>query len=291
MEFIQKVIKNPLSLVGLIVIFFFIGIAVAAPWLAPPIRGYSAYQIPRDGFSLVPKAPNEKHPFGTAEGQYDIYYGVIWGTRTAFRVGLIVTGSITLLGVVLGTIAGYYGGLIDEIIMRIVDIFMAFSFLIAAMVLTVILGKGLNKVMMAMIFFGWMGYARLIRSSVLSAKENDYVEASKAIGAGGLRVMFKHILPNTIYPTLVMASMDIGAMVLTASTLSFLGLGAEVGYADWGQLISFARNWIIGSPGTPFEYWYTVIYPGVAIILFVLSWNLIGDALRDILDPKMRGTR
>ena len=291
MEFIQKVIKNPLSLAGLILVFFFIGIAVAAPWLAPPIQGYSAYQIPRDGFSLVPKAPNEKHPFGTAQGQYDIYYGVVWGTRTSFWVGLIVTGSITLLGVVLGTIAGYYGGLVDEIIMRIVDIFMAFPFLIAAMVLTVILGKGLNKVMMAMIIFGWMGYARLSRSSVLSAKENDYVEASKAIGAGGLRIMFKHILPNTIYPTLVMASMDIGAMVLTASTLSFLGLGAEVGYADWGQLISFARNWIIGPPGNPFKYWYTVIYPGAAIILFVLSWNLIGDALRDILDPKMRGTR
>ena len=145
MEIARKVTKNPLSLAASVIILVFMGIAIAVPWLAPPIQGHSPYQIPRDGFSLVPKPPNGKHPFGTTEGRYDIYYGVIWGTRTAFRVGLIVTGSITLIGVVIGTIAGYYGGLADEIIMLIVDIFMAFPFLIAAMVVTVILGKGLDK--------------------------------------------------------------------------------------------------------------------------------------------------
>lgn len=291
MKSIQKLIRNPLSLIGLIIIFFFLAIAVGAPWLCPPIQGHDPYSIPRDGFSMTPQPPDAEHPCGTAEGQYDIYYGVIWGARTAFRVGLIVTGSITLLGVIIGTIAGFYGGAIDEIIMRMVDVFMSFPFLVATMVLTVILGKGLDKVMTAMIVFGWPSYARLSRGSVLSAKENDYVEAAKAISAGSLRIMFRHILPNTIFPVLVMASMDIGAMVLAASTMSFLGIGAEVGYADWGQLISFARNWVIGSPGHPFEYWYTIIFPGVSIILFVLGWSLIGDAFRDILDPRMRGTR
>jgi peptide/nickel transport system permease protein len=237
----------------------------------------------------MPKSPGGKHPLGTTEGQYDIYHGVIWGTRTAFRVGLIITVSITVIGVILGTLAGYYGGMADELIMRIVDIFLAFPRLVAAMTLTTILGKGLDKVMIALIVFGWMGYARVIRSEILSLKEESYIEASRAVGAGNLRIICRHLLPNAIYPVFVMASLDIGSMVLSAATLSFLGLGAEVGYADWGQLASFTRNWIIGPPGDPLKYWYTVFYPGAAILLFVLGWNLLGDAFRDILDPKMQG--
>ncbi len=291
MRFWKKTLKNPALLAGMAIILFFVLIALAAPMLAPPEPGYTPYEIPRSGFSLTPHAPSREHPFGTTQGQYDIYYGVIWGTRTAFRVGLIVTGSIVLIGVLVGTVAGYYGGIVDEVFMRIVDIFLAFPYLIAAMTLTAVLGKGLDKVMIAMIVFGWMGYARLIRSEVLSVKENSYIEASRAIGMGNFRIIFRHVLPNAIYPVFVMASMDIGSMVLWASTLSFLGLGAEMGYADWGQLISFARNWIIGPPDNPFMYWYTIVYPGMAILLFVLGWNLVGDAFRDILDPRMRGMR
>jgi len=302
MKTLKRLVKNPISLLGLIIVLFFIIIAIAAPYLAPPARPHEPYRIPRDGYLATPKPPRaeawqtfppdwKEHPFGTSEGQYDIYYGIVWGTRTAFWVGLIVTGSIAFIGIILGSISGYYGGWVDELMMRMTEIFMAFPFLVAAMVLTTILGKGLDKVMIALIVFGWPTYARLVRGDILSVKENYYVEAAKALGARNLRIIFKHVLPNAIYPVFVLATLDVGSMVLTASALAFLGLGSELGYADWGQMISFARNWILGTHDNPLAYWYTVIYPGIAILLFVLGWNLLGDAFRDILDPRMRGTR
>ena len=289
MKTLLALIRKPISLAGLIMVLFFIVIAIIAPFLAPPREGYHAHEIPRDGFSAFPKPPSDTHPFGTAQGQYDIFYGVIWGTRSAFLVGLTVTFSIALIGVVVGVVSGYFGGTIDNLLMRVTDVFLGFPFLIAAMTLSAVLGRGLDKVMIAMIAFGWMSYARVIRSEVLSVRETDYLQAARAIGVGHTRMILRHVLPNSIYAILVMASMDIGSMVLWASTLSFLGLGAPVGYADWGQLISMARNWIVGPPGNPFAYWYTVVYPSAAILLFVLAWNLIGDSLRDILDPRMKG--
>ena len=191
----------------------------------------------------------------------------------------------------IGTIAAFYGRIVEEIIMRIVDIFMTMPFLVAAMVLVSILGSGLDKVMIALIAFGWMGYARLIRGEIKGIKALEYITAARALGAGDLRLILRHILPNAIYPVFVMATMQIGAMVLTAAALSFLGLGAEPGYADWGQLISYARNWMIGSAGNSSAYWYTVIFPGVTIVLFGLAWNLVGDGFRDIMDPRMQGSR
>jgi peptide/nickel transport system permease protein len=286
---IVRLVKTPISFAGLAMVLFFVSVAVAAPFLAPPRAGYEAYEIPRDGFSAFPKPPNEKYPFGTTQGQYDIFYGVVWGTRSAFLVGFAVTGSIALIGVVVGTLSGYFGGVLDDLLMRITDVFLAFPFLIAAMTLTAVLGRGLDKVMIAMIAYGWMSYARVVRAEVLSVKQMAYVEAARAVGIGHVRMILRYVLPNSIYVVLVMASMDIGSMVLWASTLSFLGLGAPMGHADWGQLISMARNWIVGPPGDPFAHWYTVVYPSAAILLFVLAWNLIGDTLRDILDPRMKG--
>jgi peptide/nickel transport system permease protein len=202
-----------------------------------------------------------------------------------------VTLGSALIGLVLGSIAGFYGRALDEVIMRITDIFMTMPFLIAAMVLVTVLGTGLDNVMIALVAFGWMTYARLIRADIKKTKEFDYVQAAKATGAGDARIILRHVLPNTIFPVFVMATMDIGSMVLTAAALSFLGLGAELGYADWGQMISFARNWMSGVHGNPAEYWYTLVFPGIAILLFVLGWNLMGDGLRDILDPRLRGSR
>lgn len=287
MQIIKTLLKNPLSLVGSILLLFFLSVAIGAPWLAPPRQGFSPYEIPRDGFSVTPEPPNDRHPFGTSQGQYDIYYGVVWGTRTALKAGLIVTGSCAFIGVILGTLAAFYGGLLDDIIMRIVDIFMSFPYLVAALALASILGRGLVQSMIAMIAFAWMTYARLIRSEILSVKEESYIEAAEALGAGDLRVIGKHILPNSIYPVFITASLDIGSMVIWLSSLSFLGVGAPVGYADWGQLVSYSRNWIVGIGGSPFRYWYTFVYPGAALFFFVLSFNLIGDAFRDILDPKL----
>ncbi len=287
---IHKLVTNPLSLIGIVLIVFFVVIAVIAPWITKPEYG-NPYIIPRDGYSSTPQAPSVNHPLGTTEGQYDIFYGIVWGTRTAFRIGLIVVAGIVLIGVTLGALAGYYGGVIDEIIMRLTDIFLTFPFLVAAMVMVVLLGRGLNHVMIALVVFGWMGYARMIRGDILAIKEIDYVAAARALGASDFRIIFRHVLPNAIYPVFVMSTMDIGSMVLTAAALSFLGLGSQVGYADWGQMISFARNWILGTDTNPLAYWYTVVYPGLAIVLFVLGWNLVGDAFRDILDPRMRGSR
>ena len=286
-EVLKRLLKNKISLLGILIILFFIVVATFAPWIAPPQDEDEPYLIPRAGWSIEPQPPGEDYIFGTTEGQYDIFYGIVWGTRTAFKIGLVVVGISTTIGIILGTIAAYYGGWIDEILMRITDIFMSIPFIIATIVLVTILGQGLTNVMIALITFSWMSTARLMRSQVLSVKEDEFVQAALALGASDFRIIFRHIILNTIFPVVIQASMRMGSMVITASTLSFLGVGTPEGYADWGQMISFARNWILGVEGNPLNYWYTLIIPGTAITLFCLSWNLVGDAFRDILDPKL----
>ena len=286
----RRFFRNPTSVLGFGLVFLFVLVAVLAPVLAPPERNQrDPYMIPRDGFAMEPKPPSTAHPFGTTEGQYDLFYGVIWGTRTAFYVGLAVTAVTVLVGLTIGSIAGYNGGWVDEILMRIVEIFMAFPFLLAAITMSAVLqariGRGVIAGMVALMVFGWTTYARLIRGDILTVKERDYTLAARSVGAGHFRILTRHIIPNAIYPTMVTASMDIGSYVLSFAALSFLGLGAEVGYADWGQLISFARNWI----PTLSTHWYIVVFPGVAILLFVLGWNLMGDALRISWIPGCRG--
>ena len=284
----SRIVKNPLALTGIIIIFTFIVIAAFAPLIAPVPEGHvQPYMIPRDGYSPIPQPPDEEHIFGTTQGQYDIFYGVIWGTRSAFHVALVVIAIVVAIGVVLGSLAGYFGGIIDEVIMRITDIFLSFPALILAMAIVAAMGPSLRTVIIALTVVSWPSYARLIRGDILQVREEDYIEASRGIGASNARVIMRHALPNSIYPTLVMASLDIGAIVLAASALSFLGLGAPEGYADWGQLTAFARNWIVGPLDNPLKYWYSVVIPGLFILFFVLGWNLLGDAFRDILDPRM----
>jgi len=286
--FLYQLRRNPLSIAGLSILLIFMCIAIFAPVIAPAPEGHrNPDQIPRDGYSPTPQPPSEEHIFGTTQGQYDIYYGVIWGTRSAFKVGLIVISSVLLIGIALGSIAGYFGGVIDEIIMRITDVFLAFPPLILAMAITVALGRSLDSVIVALIIVSWPSYTRLVRGDILAVREEDYVEATRGIGSSHLRTIVRHILPNSIYPTLIMASLDIGAVVLAAAALSFLGLGAPEGYPDWGQMVGFARNWIVGPSGNPFAYWYAVTIPGLFILFFVLGWNLLGDAFRDILDPRL----
>ncbi len=287
-DIIKRLFTNKLSVFGIVIVFFFAIVAIFAPWIAPPADPDEPYDIPRSGWKITPTPPDADNIFGTTEGSYDIFYGMVWGSRTAFRIGFIVVGISTLIGIFVGTISAYYGGWFDEIMMRITDIFMSIPFLVAALVLTAILGKGLDKVMVALIVFGWMGTARLMRSQVLEIKAEEFIDAAYALGAGDTRIIFKHVLLNSIFPVLIQACMRMGSMVITAATLSFLGVGAPPGYADWGQMISFARNWIIGAQGNPLTYWYTLMIPGTAILLFSLSWNLIGDAFRDILDPKLQ---
>ena len=308
---ITGVFSNPLSIAGLSLITFFILVAAFAPAIAPPMpNARDPYFIPRDGYSPVPQPPGtvwEKtapptafwmklfgqeqwtHLFGTASGQWDIFYAVVWGTRTAIKVGLLIVGATLLVGVIVGAVSGFYGGAIDNILMRIVEVFYAFPFLMAALtlsaILTPVIGKGIWPATIALVTFGWMTYARLVRGDVLSIKEREFIMAARVTGAKDTRILARHIVPNAIYPTLVLASLNVGDVVISFAALSFLGVGVEVGYADWGQIISFARNFI----PQLFVYWYILVFPGVALILFVMGFNLMGDALRDIMDPKMRG--
>ena len=285
-----KVLKHrPMSMLGFAIIGCFLSVAILAPVIAPPEAGTrDEYIIPQTGYSPDPVRPSKDHWFGTTEQQYDLYYGMVWGTRTAFKVALKVVGFSVCIGVLLGGAAGFYGGWVDEIIMRFTDVVLAFPDLVLAVVIVAIMGPSLEHVMYAVMSVSWPSYARLMRGDVMSVKERDFVAAARALGASDSRILFRHIIPNSIYPVLVVASLSTGSVVITAAALSFLGLGAPVGYADWGQLISLSRNWILGSSGNPFEYWHTVFIPGIAIFLFVLGWNLMGDAVRDILDPRQK---
>jgi len=363
---LHRVKRSPLSILGMAIVIFFTFVAVLAPVIAPPVF-LDPFSVWRDGFTTIPKPPGTPlatglfgqmarakgytvHLWGSESGDYDIFYGCIWGTITAFRIGLLVTAVSLIIGLLIGAIAGYYGGVIDEIMMRFTDIIFAFPGLVLAIALVVTLpnslplelsqfifptvifiavtiitssilkmssGKSLllgficavafaaldalvlnraplwlyhiplnnlDKSLIALTIVGWPGYARLIRGEVLRVRIEDYVEASKAVGCSDFRILFRHILPNSIYAILITASLDIGGVVLLAAALSFLGIGAPRGYADWGQMISFARNYVT----LGMQYWYTFFIPGFFIFLFVLGWNLLGDAFRDILDPTLR---
>jgi peptide/nickel transport system permease protein len=308
---VRGMFRNSLSIAGMVLIALFILVAAAAPVLAPPLNPDDPYTIPRDGFKSEPRPPMTEwkrnqpdipfwytpltgrtewvHLMGTTSGQWDVYYGVIWGARTAFIVGLVIVLVSALIGITVGSISSFYGGRVDDILMRITEVFMAFPYIMAALTLSSILvprmGRGVYSAMTALTVFGWMSYARLVRGDILSVKERDYVLAARVIGARDGRILTRHILPNAIFPTLVYASLDLGSIVLSFAALSFIGVGTELGYADWGQLLSFARSWI---PNLT-TYWYIVVFPGIALVMFCLGWNLLGDALRDVLDPSMRG--
>ncbi len=312
--------RNPLALVGTAIVIFYVLVAIFAPaltadrmgrnclrdlglkrteavrvlrnplhpvfWratLAPP---KSCYRIPRKGYSPVPKPPSKKYPLGLAGGGYDIYYGLVWGTRTAFYVGILVVGIALLIGILIGGASGFLGGWVDNLLMRFTDVIYAFPGLVLVMVVVTIFGRSLTTIMLAIAVVAWPTYARMLRGNILKTKAQDYVDAARALGAGGLRIFFKHVLPNSIGPLIILASLDIGSIVLSVAALSFLGLGPGVGFADWGQMVNFARGWIVGPPGEPLKYWYTWVWPSLMIALFVLGWNLLGDAVRDALDPR-----
>jgi peptide/nickel transport system permease protein len=285
---LHRIFRNPAAIIGFSLILFFAAMAIFAPQIAPPQYEHNPYLMPHKGFSPTPKPPGETHIFGTASGQYDIFYGVVWGTRTAFKIGLFVVGIAALIGVTLGAISGYYGGIVDEVLMRVVDVMWAIPTLVLAMTIVVAFGRGLDKIMIALALVGWRWYVRVIRSEILTLRDQDFVQAAKIMGVSDIKIILRHIIPNAIYPVLIMATMDVGSMVITASFMSFIGLGAPKGFADWGQMVALARNYIVGPPDDPLKFWYAIVFPGGCIVLFVLGWNLIGDALRDAFDPKLR---
>jgi peptide/nickel transport system permease protein len=228
------------------------------------------------------QAPSIDHPFGTDELGRDVFKRVLLGAKISLQTALVAVGLALLIGVPLGAIAGYYGGMIDEIIMRITDIFLGFPPLLLAIAISSFLGPSLKNAMLAIALSWWPWYTRIVRGQAVSLKERQFVKAARAIGTKSSTILYKHIVPNAIAPIMVQTSMDIGGVILTIASLSFLGLGAQPPTPEWGLMVSTSRNYFLNG------WWYS-IFPGLAIFFTVLVFNLLGDGLREILDPKTRG--
>ncbi|RKS81777.1 peptide/nickel transport system permease protein [Haloarcula quadrata] len=231
------------------------------------------------------EAPSLAHPFGTDGSARDVFSRVLYGGRFSLSIGFIVVFITAAIGLVYGAIAGYYGGRVDEVMMRTLDLIFAFPGLLLALIIVAVLGKGYWELVLAFTAFGWAGYARLIRGEILKVKENEYVMAAKALGARDRRVIFRHVVPNAVAPLVVQASLSIGTVVIGVAALGFLGLGLPPGSAEWGTMLDQTRETIVQGPGGTIPWWVTV-FPGGAIFLFVMSMNLIGDGINDALDAQ-----
>jgi peptide/nickel transport system permease protein len=276
---VRLVWRNPLTAVGSSVTLLLILVALLAPWIAPYPQDVSKSHI-KEQFH----PPSLNHPFGTDELGRDVFSRVIYGSRISLEVGILAIGLALLIGIPLGVIAGSSGGLLDEVIMRVTDTFLSFPSLLLAMAISAMLGPNLRNAMIAIAISWWPWYTRLLRGEAIAVKERDFVAAARAVGASWGRVIFKHVLPNSLTPIIIQASMDFGSIILTCASLSFLGLGAQPPTPEWGLMISTGRTFFL-------THWWIVTFPGIAIFIAVLSFNLVGDGLREILDPKMRRRR
>jgi peptide/nickel transport system permease protein len=252
-------------------------VAIFAPVIAP----YPGHAISDTNPDDKLQAPSAKYWFGTDELGRDMLSRVIYGTRISLQTALIAVGMALLIGVPLGAIAGGLGGWVDEVIMRITDVFLSFPPLLLAIAISAFLGPNLRNAMLSIAISWWPWYTRIIRGQAVSIRERQFVRAARAIGTPRSRIIFKHILPNTFAPVIVQASMDIGGVILTIAALSFLGLGAQPPTPEWGLLISTSRTYFLNA------WWYST-FPGIAIFITVLVFNLIGDGIREVLDPKTR---
>lgn len=315
---VMKLRRNKLAMLGLLITLLFVLVAFFAPFIARPSAGSnclrdlgvsspnqiynpaggafwqvlfsapeSCYAIERESFSPTPTPPSSEAIFGTSQG-YDIFYGLVWGTRTMFKLGLIIVGITLLTGVIIGAISGYYGGWIDNLIQRFLDVLFALPGLVLTIILITFLkasNPGIDPsvpIILAFVATGWASYAKIVRGDVIRTRQLEYVDAARSLGARDNRLILKHIVPNSLASVLTIAVLDLGTVPLGIAALSFLGLGFPAGYAEWGQLVDFARAWL--QP----QYWYVMVYPAAFIILFSLGFNLFGDALRDAYDPKTR---
>ncbi len=269
--------RNPLTVSGLAIVLVLTLLAVLAPMVAPyPEDARGAARI-ENRF----QSPTLNHLFGTDELGRDILSRVIYGARISLQIGILAIGLSLAIGVPLGVIAGSVGGAVDEIIMRVVDVFLGFPPLLLALAISALLGPSLTNVMVAIAIAWWPWYTRLLRGEAVSVREREYVYAARAVGAPWRRIVFRHVLPNSITPIIIQASMDFGSVILTSASLSFLGLGAQPPTPEWGLMVSTGRTYFL-------TYWWIVTFPGLAIFITVLAFNLVGDGLREILDPKLR---
>ena len=270
--FLKFATKSPLVFFSVFVICLYL-LAVIRPELLATHDPYKVNLYER----LQP--PSKKHFFGTDETGRDIFSRVIYGARISIKLATIVIGFSLTIGFLLGSLSGYFGGKIDNLIMRFTDMVMAFPFLILAMGISAALGPGIFNSTIAISLVWWTLYVRLIRATILSVKNNVYVEASFALGARTMRLLRKHIWPECVAPIVVRSTMDIGLVTISAASLSFIGLGAQAPMPEWGAMLSNARAFILDC------WWYTT-FPGLAIFFMVFSFNILGDELRELLDPR-----
>jgi peptide/nickel transport system permease protein len=273
-EALQSFGKNKLAVAGLGIVVFFIIIAILAPVISP-------YSYKEQVLSDRMLAPSSEHWFGTDDFGRDIFSRILYGSRISLWVGFFsVLGSV-VFGTMLGIIAGYYGRWVDAIISRIFDIMLAFPSILLAIAVVAILGPSLKNALIAIAVINIPNFGRLVRSKVLSVKQEEYIMAARAVGMRDTRILISHILPNSISPVIVQATLAIATAIIEAAALGFLGMGAQAPTPEWGKMLADSKNYITQAP-------WTLFFPGIAIMLTVLGFNLMGDGLRDILDPKMK---
>lgn len=271
---IGRLFRNFAFTAGLVLTLLLVIAALAAPWLA-------THNPNLQDTSRRLEAPSGEHALGLDDLGRDVYSRIVYGARVSLRVGFSVVVIASLIGVTLGAMAGYFGGLLDTLIMRVCDILLAFPGILLAIALVAVLGPSLNNVVLALATIGWVGYARLVRGQVLKVREMEYVTAARALGAKSPRVILKHVLPNVINPVIVMATLGLAGAILAEAALSFLGLGVQPPTPSWGAMLTSGRRYI-GLAN------HLAIFPGAAIMLAVMGLNFLGDGLIDAMDPKYR---
>jgi len=270
----RQVRRNRFAVIGIIILGLLAVAAVFAPAIAPYPPNDKDYALGAQGLS-------REHLLGTDSFGRDILSRLIYGCRVSLTAGFIVVGIAGSIGVTLGALAGYYGGLIDQVVMRLVDVLYAFPALILAIAVVAVIGPSLTNMMIVLGFVSWIGYARLVRGMVLSLREEEFVSAARVIGVRDYRIILRHILPNCVGVVIVQATFGVAGAILAASALSFLGMGAQPPTAEWGAMLFAAKKWMR-------HYSSMAIAPGMAIMITVLAINFVGDALRDALDPRLR---
>ena len=272
--------QNPQAVIGLVILIVMTLTAIFADVIAQGTDIHPAYDI--QDFSRVRELPSRDFPFGTDQFGRCVFSRVVHGTRNTLTVGLIALAISTVFGIISGAIAGYYSGVIDNTVMRLLDVIIAIPPIVLAISLGLVFGRGLiNMVLAAGIAF-IPHYARIVRGQVLSVREQEFIEAAHSSGAGDLRIITKHVLPNCIAPIIIQISMGIANMIIVISSLSFLGMGMFPPMPEWGTMLYQGSRFI------PFGYWHMILFPGIAIALLIISFNLVGDGLRDAFDPKLR---
>jgi peptide/nickel transport system permease protein len=272
---VSVIVRDPLALISTVIIILFIFTALFAKQIAP----YPEEGAGRTNASNSLLAPSAEHPLGTDKLGRDLLSRILVGARPALIIPIGVVFFAVLIGAPLGALAGYKGGWLDEVIMRITDLFLAFPSLLLAMAIASALGRGLDKAAIALVISWWPWYTRIARGVAVSLKERYFVEAAQAVGVKDAVIIVRHILPNTISPILVQATVDLGTVILAMGGLAFLGLGTQPPSPDWGLMVSEGRELILNQ-------WWVATYPGLAIFIVVLAFNLLGDTLRDIFDPR-----